>query len=164
MCDSLSLSFFLQLSHVVTFTIFYLLHNFLFFLELIIASVPPHQLFAKFSSYLFTSKFPSEIWNILFLSRMFCNLLLLYFNLCHPFWIYNFSFFLNSFLLLLLGLIIFHETQFFFFCLFVISWAACMAYGGSQARGWIWVVAASLCQSHSNAGSEHSNIGSQPRL
>ena len=40
---------------------------------------------------------------------------------------------------------------FFFFCLFR---ATLMAYGGSQARGLIGAVAASLCQSHSNAGSE----------
>ena len=32
--------------------------------------------------------------------------------------------------------------------------AAPAAYGGSQARGQIEAVAASLCQSHSNAGSE----------
>ena len=35
-----------------------------------------------------------------------------------------------------------------------ISWAAPAAYGSSQARGRIGAVAASLCQSHSNAGSE----------
>ena len=43
---------------------------------------------------------------------------------------------------------------FFFFCLFAISWAAPAAYGVSQARGLIGAVAASLRQSHSNAGSE----------
>ena len=43
---------------------------------------------------------------------------------------------------------------FFFFGLFAISWAAALAYGGSQARGLIGAVAASLHQSHSNAGSE----------
>ena len=43
---------------------------------------------------------------------------------------------------------------FFFFDLFAISWVAPVAYGGSQARGLIGAVAASLCQSHSNAGSE----------
>ena len=47
---------------------------------------------------------------------------------------------------------------FFVFCLFVvvvaISWAAPAAYGGSQARGPVGAVAASLRQSHSNAGSE----------
>ena len=44
---------------------------------------------------------------------------------------------------------------FFFFCyLFVISWAAPVAYGGSQARRLIGAVAAGLHQSHSNAGSE----------
>ena len=42
----------------------------------------------------------------------------------------------------------------FCFCLFAISWAAPMAYGGSQARGLIGAVATSLRQSHSNAGSE----------
>ena len=41
-----------------------------------------------------------------------------------------------------------------FFCLFAISWAAPAAYGGSQARGRIGAIAASLHQSHSNAGSE----------
>ena len=35
-----------------------------------------------------------------------------------------------------------------------ISWAAPAAYGGSQARGRIGAAAASLHQSHSNAGSE----------
>ena len=40
-----------------------------------------------------------------------------------------------------------------FFCLFVFSRAAPAAYGGSQARGPIWAVAASLHQSHSNAAS-----------
>ena len=40
------------------------------------------------------------------------------------------------------------------FCLFAISWAAPMAYGGSQARGRIGAVAAGLHQSHSNMGSE----------
>ena len=43
---------------------------------------------------------------------------------------------------------------FFFFVFFAISWAAPTAYGGSQARGRIGAVATSLCQSHSNAGSE----------
>ena len=50
---------------------------------------------------------------------------------------------------------------FFIFCLFLsfvvvvaISWAAPAAYGVSQARGLIGAVAASLRQSHSNAGSE----------
>ena len=41
-----------------------------------------------------------------------------------------------------------------FFCLFAISWDALTAYGGSQARGLIGAVAASLRQSHSNVGSE----------
>jgi len=43
---------------------------------------------------------------------------------------------------------------FFFLVFFAISWAAPAAYGGSQARGRIGAVAASLRQSHSNAGSE----------
>ena len=42
----------------------------------------------------------------------------------------------------------------FYFCLFMISWAAPAAYGGSQARGQIGAVATGLRQSHSNAGSE----------
>ena len=42
----------------------------------------------------------------------------------------------------------------FFLSFFAISWAAPMAYGGSQARGLIGAVATSLRQSHSNAGSE----------
>jgi len=37
---------------------------------------------------------------------------------------------------------------FFFFFFFAISWAAPVAYGGSQDRGLIGAVAASLCQSH----------------
>jgi len=42
-----------------------------------------------------------------------------------------------------------------FFCFFVIfSWAAPTAHGGSQARGPIRAVAASLRQSHSKGGSE----------
>jgi len=40
------------------------------------------------------------------------------------------------------------------FCLFAFSRAAPAAYGGSQARSQIRAVAASLHQSHSNAGSE----------
>ena len=47
----------------------------------------------------------------------------------------------------------FHVT-FFFFCLFAVSWAAPAAYGGSQARGLVGAVAASLRQSHSNVGYE----------
>ena len=41
-----------------------------------------------------------------------------------------------------------------FFGLFAFSRAAPAAHGGSQARGLIGAVAASLCQSHSNVGSE----------
>ena len=43
---------------------------------------------------------------------------------------------------------------FFFFFFFAISWAAPAAYGGSQARGLIRAIAARLCHSHSNVGSE----------
>ena len=46
------------------------------------------------------------------------------------------------------------KTFFFFFGLFAISWATPVAYGGSQARGRIGAVAASLRQSHSNTRSE----------
>ena len=42
----------------------------------------------------------------------------------------------------------------FFFGLFAISWAVPAAYGGSQARGRMGAVAASLHHSHSNVGSE----------
>ena len=42
----------------------------------------------------------------------------------------------------------------FFFLVFVLFRVTPTAYGGSQARGLIGVVAASLCQSHSNARSE----------
>ena len=42
----------------------------------------------------------------------------------------------------------------YLFSLFAFSRATPVAYGGSQARGIIGAVAASLCQSHSNAGSE----------
>ena len=44
--------------------------------------------------------------------------------------------------------------SFFFFCLFAISWATPIAYGGSQARGPIGAVANGLYHSHSNTGSE----------
>ena len=47
-----------------------------------------------------------------------------------------------------------NSLDFFFFYLFVISWAALSAYGGSQARGLIIAVAAGLLQRHSNSGSE----------
>ena len=51
---------------------------------------------------------------------------------------------------------------FFFFLLFR---AAPVAYGSSQARGWIGAAAGSLCHSHSNVGSElclwpHGDAGS----
>ena len=42
----------------------------------------------------------------------------------------------------------------FVFCLFVVFRATPVVYGGSQARGLIGAVAASLHHSHSNAGSE----------
>ena len=43
---------------------------------------------------------------------------------------------------------------FFVFLSFCLSGAAPVAYGGSQAKGLIRAVAASLCHSHSNAGPE----------
>ena len=43
---------------------------------------------------------------------------------------------------------------FFFFGLFAISWAAPVAYAGSQAKGGIGAVATGLYHSHSRAGSE----------
>ena len=53
--------------------------------------------------------------------------------------------------------ILFFLSLSFLFCLFAFSRAAPEAYGGSQDRGPIRAIAASLRQSHSNAGS-------QPRL
>ena len=49
---------------------------------------------------------------------------------------------------------VWHAQFFFFFGLFAISWAALVAYGGSQARGPIGAVATGLRQSHSNAESK----------
>ena len=46
------------------------------------------------------------------------------------------------------------SMEFFFFCLFAFSRADPVAYGGSQARGQIRAVAASLHHSHSDVGSE----------
>ena len=46
------------------------------------------------------------------------------------------------------------DDYFFFFVFWPFSWAAPMAYGGSQARGPIGAVADGLQHSHSNAGSE----------
>ena len=43
---------------------------------------------------------------------------------------------------------------YFYIYLFSLFRATPLAYGGSQARGPIGAVAASLCQSHSNSGSE----------
>ena len=57
----------------------------------------------------------------------------------------------------------------YFFGLFAISWAAPVAYGGSQARGPIRAIATGLHHSHSNAGIRaasvtytiaHSHVGS----
>ena len=45
-----------------------------------------------------------------------------------------------------------HFSLFFFFCLFAISWAAPVAYGGSQARGLIGAAATGLHHHHSNVG------------
>ena len=45
-------------------------------------------------------------------------------------------------------------TVLFHFCLFAISGATPVAYGGSQARDLIGAVATGLHHSHSNAGSE----------
>ena len=56
------------------------------------------------------------------------------------------------------GILMLYVLFFFFFSFVVvvvaISWAAPAAYGGSQARGLIRAVAASLHHSYSNAGSE----------
>ena len=57
------------------------------------------------------------------------------------------------------------DSFLFLFLVFLpFSWAACAAYGDSQARGGIGAVAASLLQNHSNTRSEPrlqpSNAGS----
>ena len=52
------------------------------------------------------------------------------------------------------SLFFFLSFVFFVVVIVAISWAAPVAYGGSQARGRIGAVATSLRQSHSNAGSE----------
>ena len=58
--------------------------------------------------------------------------------------------------MMLFIILYFHVTVLinFFFCLFAISWVAPAAYGGSQARGRIGVLAAGLHQSHSHATSQ----------
>ena len=68
----------------------------------------------------------------------------------------NYHTFMNWNILQLFKKIIylFYFLFFYFFCLFAISWATPVAYGGSQARGLIGAIAAGLCQSHSNTGSE----------
>ena len=53
-----------------------------------------------------------------------------------------------------LDIIIEAKNCFFKLLFFVFSRAAPAAYGGSRARGLIGAVAASLCYSHSNAGSK----------
>ena len=65
----------------------------------------------------------------------------------------------------LLGNYLFYFILFYFFVFVVvaISWAAPVAYGGSQARGRIGAVATGLRQSHSNAGSEP-RLQSTPQL
>ena len=73
-------------------------------------------------------------------------------TLCLSYWIMLFFFFSKWFYSESTRLFIY--LFFLSFCLFAISWAAPWAYGGSQARGLIRAVAASLRQSHSNSRSE----------
>ena len=51
-------------------------------------------------------------------------------------------------------LFIFYLFIYLFIYLFLLFRAALVAYGGSQVRGLIGAVAAGLCHSHCNAGSE----------
>ena len=51
-------------------------------------------------------------------------------------------------------LLLCHSVFFFFFVFLLFLWAAPTAHGGTQARGRIGAVAASLHHSHSNARSE----------
>jgi len=66
----------------------------------------------------------------------------------------SYAYYLFFFPLRLLWQFWVHINFFFFFGLFAFPRAAPAAYGGFQARGLIGAVAASLRQSHSNAGSE----------
>ena len=66
-----------------------------------------------------------------------------------------FSSFFISFLLEVWGLFVYSNMSSLLLLLFLFS-AIPSAYGSSQARGQIRVVAASLCHSLSNAGSEPS--------
>ena len=50
--------------------------------------------------------------------------------------------------------IMLHYIIYIYVCLFVFSRAVPAAYGGSQARGWIGVIATGLHYSHSNIGSK----------
>ena len=52
--------------------------------------------------------------------------------------------------------LLFLKLMFFFFFFFLLYRATLVAYGGSQAMGPIGAVAAGLCHSHSNLGSEPS--------
>ena len=55
----------------------------------------------------------------------------------------------------ILNFFLFLFKELFFVCLFVLPFrAALVAYGGSQARGPVGAIAASLCHNHSQAGSE----------
>ena len=58
--------------------------------------------------------------------------------------------------LIFLFFIYFYFILFYFIVFLSFFGAAPAAYGGSQARGLIGAVAAGLCQSHSNVGSEPS--------
>ena len=61
---------------------------------------------------------------------------------------------LMSFLVIPLGGYAFIYLFYLFFVVFCLLRAAPMAYGDSQARGLIGAIAAGLCQSHRNVGSE----------
>ena len=101
------------------------------------------------------------------------------FNLCkisgHLLWFFTpFGLIGINFIPFSLNMILFYKEERLKFIYLFIFWvffrAAPVAYGGSQARGWIGAVAASLlCHSHSNPGSEprlqptlkaHGNTGS----
>ena len=74
---------------------------------------------------------------------------------------FSFFFFFFFFFLLFFPMLFFLFFIFWSFCLFS---PAPEAYRGSQARGPIRAVAAGLCQSHSNTGSEpRLHHSSQPR-
>ena len=86
---------------------------------------------------------------VLFFFFFFCkdkDKILSFFSFVEELGLFLFIFLFYFFFFFFLG--------FFFFFFFVFSRATPVVYGDSQARGLMGAVAAGLCHSHSNAGSE----------